>query len=258
MAKVRFDIDGQVGIMTICDPPLNLVSRDVVDGLEDAVAEMERAPIRAALVQAEGEHFSAGANVGDMFQGVSPADARLLLGRIGRNLRRTEQLPFPTIAAVHGLCLAGGLEIALACDLIWAAASAQLGLVEAVIGAVPFGGGAQRLAERAGIGRAREAVLTGGIYDAETLKRWNVVNRIVGDDELADKALRFAHRLASGPTRAHGATKRVLRSYLDQGTIAADTTLLDAAPALFETEDMQTGIASLLENGPGSATFAGR
>lgn len=258
MTKVRFETDGQVGIMTICDPPLNLVSLEIIDGLEQAIVEMERAPIRAALVRAEGEHFSAGANVGDMFQGVSAAQARLLLGRVGRNLHRVEQLPFPTIAAVHGLCLAAGLEIALACDLIWAADSAQLGLVEAVIGAVPFGGGAQRLAERAGVGRAREAVMTGGVYDAETFARWNVINRVVPGAELADKTLRFAHRLAAGATLAHGATKRVLRAYLDQGTIAADTTLLDAAPALFETDDMQGGIASLLEQGPGNATFAGR
>ena len=94
-------------------------------------------------------------------------------------IRRFGEIPIPTVAAVQGLCLAAGLEVALSCDLIWAAEGCNLGLVEAVIGATPFGGGTQRLVARAGAGRAAEAVLTARAYPAETMLDWGVVNRVV-------------------------------------------------------------------------------
>ena len=258
MAKVRFERDGDVGIITIADPPLNLVGPELVDDLEKRIGEVESTPLRALLLRAEGENFSAGANVGDMFQDRSAQEAHALLTRIAGLLRRFEALPFPTLAAVQGLCLAGGLEMVLVCDLAWAADSAQLGLVEAVIGAIPFGGGAQRVAERAGPARAREIVMGAGMYDAATFERWNIINRVVPAAELGASSLRYAHRLASGPTRAHAATKRVVREYLDQGIRAADRMIPDVAAPLFETEDMQGGIASLLKDGPGKAKFSGR
>ena len=81
---------------------------------------------------------------------------------------------------MHGLCLTAGLEVSLGCDMIWATESARFGLVEAVVGLTPGAGGTQRMAERAGPARAREFVMTRGMYDAATLERWNVVNRVVG------------------------------------------------------------------------------
>src|SRR6185312_17149544 len=125
-------------------------------------------------------------------------------------VQRLERLPIPTLALVHGLCLTAGLEISLGCDMIWATESARFGLVEAVVGLTPGAGGTQRMAERAGPARAREFVMSQGIYDAATLERWNVVNRVLPDDELLEKGMRFAQRLASGPTKAHAATKRIV------------------------------------------------
>ena len=96
------------------------------------------------------------------------------------------------------------------------------------------------MAERAGPARAREFVMTGGLYDAATLERWGVVNRVVADDELLEKGMRFAHRLAAGPTIAHAATKRIVRAYLDGGVDEADRG--DARPvrrACSTTEDLQ-------------------
>ena len=236
MAKARFERNGDVGIIVVADPPLNFISPELVDDIDAAIKEAEQASLRAVLLRAEGEHFSAGAQVAEMFQGVSKSDAKKLLKRFGKLFERTERFPFPTVAAVQGLCLAAGLEMALYCDLIVAADDAQLGLVEAVIGAVPFGGGAQRIAERAGIGRAREIVMTAGIYDAATFERWSIVNRVVPAAELEEQSLALARRLAKGPTRAHAATKRVLRAYLEEGTDAADEVLRDVAPPLFESE----------------------
>ena len=141
-----------------------------------------------------------------------------LLGAV----RRLEALPLPTLALVHGLCLTAGLEVSLGCDMIWAGESARFGLVEAVVGLTPGAGGTQRMAERAGPARAREFVMSQGIYDAATLERWNVVNRVLPDGELLEKGMRFAQRLAAGPTKAHAATKRIVRAYLEGGVDEAD------------------------------------
>src|SRR5947207_1791888 len=101
--------------------------------------------------------------------------------------------------------------------MIWASESARFGLVERVVGLTPGAGGTQRLAERAGPARAREFVMTGDLYDAATLERWNVINRVFPEGELWDETLRFAHGLAEGPTLAHAATKRMVRAFLEHG-----------------------------------------
>jgi enoyl-CoA hydratase/carnithine racemase len=173
-------------------------------------------------------------------------------------VRRLEALEIPTLALVQGLCLTAGLEVALGCDLIWAERSSKFGLVEAVVGLTPGAGGTQRMAERAGPARAREFVMTQGLYDAETLFGWGVVNRVVEDGEVHEKGMRFAHRLASGPTRAHAATKRIVRAYLEGGIDRADEVTPGQFAGLFATEDLQNAVRSFLAEGPGKATFEGR
>ena len=159
---------------------------------------------------------------------------------------------------MHGLCLTAGFELSLACDMIWADESAMFGLVEIVVGLTPLMGGTQRVAERAGPARARELVMSGGLYDAATMERWNVVNRVLPDADLVEKSMRFAERLAAGPTRAHDATKRIVRATLDHGVRGADDRAADIAGPLFDTEDLQRAVKTFLDEGPGKATFEGR
>src|SRR5215213_3096145 len=178
MAKVRFSVDGDVGEIVLADPPLNLFGVELARGLAEAGGAARDSSARAILIRAEGENFSAGANV-QMFLGRDEAAARELIGEFMPAIRLFAEIEVPTLAVVQGLCLAAGLEVALSCDLIWAAEGTQLGLVEAVIGATPFGGGTQRLVARAGAGRAAEAVLTARAYPAQTMLEWGVVNRVV-------------------------------------------------------------------------------
>lgn len=142
--------------------------------------------------------------------------------------------------------------------MLWATESAKFGLVEAVVGLTPGAGGTQRMAERAGPARAAEFVMSGGLYDAKTLEQWNVINRVVGDNELLEKGMRFAHRLADGPTVAHAATKRIIRAYREGGVEEADRVTPDQFAELFESEDLKNAVASFLKDGPGNATFEGR
>ena len=167
-------------------------------------------------------------------------------------------MPFPTIASVQGLCLTAGLELALGCDLLMAAEGAKFGLVERVVGLTPAMGGTQRMAERAGPARAREFVMTGGLYDAATLERWNVVNRVYPDGELREQTMKFAQSLATGPTKAHAATKAMVRAYLEHGIQGADERVEDIPAQLFATEDLQNAVDTFLAEGPGKATFQGR
>ena len=131
-------------------------------------------------------------------------------------------------------------------------------LVEIVVGLTPGMGGTQRLAERAGPARARELVMSGQLYDAATLERWNVVNRVLGDDGFDEAARKFAARLAAGPTLAHAATKQVIRDYLEGGLELANDRVGRVAGELFETEDLQNAVRTFLDVGPGKASFSGR
>ena len=255
--KARFTLQNEVGELLIADPPLNLFGLELARDLARATDEARESKARAILVRAEGENFSAGANV-EIFVGRDELAARALIEEFMPVIRRFAEIPIPTVAAVHGLCLAAGLEVALSCDLIWAAEGTQLGLVEAVIGATPFGGGTQRLVARAGAGRAAEAVLTARMYPAETMRDWGVVNRVVPPGELLEKARSFAGRLAAGPTLAHAASKRMIQLAVEAGVDSADTALPDLGAKVMASHDLQTGARTLLEKGPGHATFTGR
>lgn len=251
----RLERDGDLGILVIDNQPLNLFDADMVSDILRALDEAEGC--RALLVRADGKYFTGGVDV-NVFKGLSESGAAELTAELLSITHRLEELPFPTLASVHGLCLTAGLELVLACDMIWAADSAQFGLVETVIGLTPLMGGTQRIAERAGPARARELVMSGGLYDAAALERWNVVSRVLPDAELAEKSLRFAQRLASGPTLAHHATKRVVRAFLDGGVSGADAATADIGAPLFETDDLKQAVETFLAEGPGKATFEGK
>jgi enoyl-CoA hydratase len=253
----RLEQDGPLAVLTIDKPPLNLFDEEVFDGVLAALDRVRAEPPRGLLLRAEGKVWTGGVDV-NLFQGLD-ADSGADLWRRGFELiQGVEDLPFPVIFAAHGLTLTWGLELALACDLVVAAEGAQFGLVEIVVGLTPSMGGPQRLAEKAGPNRAKDLVFSGQLFDAATLKEWGVVTRLWPDDEFEDKARRFAQRIASGPTVAHAATKRIVRTQKEDGARAADAIVPELAGGLFATEDLENAVASFLEKGPGHATFAGR
>lgn len=255
--RVTYERDGDVGIICLADPPLNLFGPELTRDLATAIGEAEADAPRALVIRAEGKVFTGGVDV-HVFHGLSPEGAAELFGELVGLVHRLEDLPFPTLACVHALCLTAGFELALGCDLIWAGESAKFGLVERVVGITPAMGGTQRLVERAGPARARELVMSGALYDATTLERWNVVNRVLPDDDLAEGALDFARDLARGPTRAHAVTKRLVRAALDEGPRGADARIGELVGPLFDTEDCKNAVESFLRDGPGKATFEGR
>jgi enoyl-CoA hydratase/carnithine racemase len=252
--------EGAVAVIELANPPLNLFTDSAFDELGECIAEAEGSDARALVWRSTGDIFTGGVDV-NAFQRVvdaGPEHADRFAAPLIDAVRRLEALEMPTLALVHGLCLTAGLEVALGCDLIWAEESSKFGLVEAVVGLTPGAGGTQRMAERAGPGRAREFVLTGGLYDAATLADWGVVNRVVEDGTVHEKGMRFAERLASGPTKAHAATKRIVRAYCEGGVDRADEVTPEQFAELFATEDLQGAVRSFIAEGPGKATFEGR
>jgi enoyl-CoA hydratase/carnithine racemase len=119
-------------------------------------------------------------------------------------------------------------------------------------------GGPQRMAERAGPARARQFVMTGGLYDAATMESWGVVTRVYPDAEFEERSRALARKLAEGPTKAHAATKAIIRAQKEGGARAADEIVPALAGALFATEDLKNAVQSFLTEGPGKATYEGR
>jgi enoyl-CoA hydratase len=257
MPQAFYERRGDVGELVLDAPPLNLFGPAMFDDLDAAIAEITDDPPRALIFRAEGDVVSAGVDV-HVFEGLGSDGADELTAGWLRFTHALEDLPLPTVAVAHGLCLTAAFELSLACDLLWAGEGVQFGLVEAVVGITPLIGGTQRIAERAGSARARELVMTGGLFTAETLYAWGVVNRVLPAGELLQQARRFAAKLAAGPTQAHAATKRIVRAQADHGTRGADGRVAELTSHLFDTQDTQNAVHSFLEQGPGKATFRGK
>jgi len=254
---IRLERDGGLAVATFDSPPLNLFDRAMFEALQATIAEVEADPPRALLFRAEGRAVSGGVDVHE-FEGLTPEQGSQLWSELIGTVERVEALPLPVVFAAHALTLTAAFELALGCDLIVAARSAKFGLVEKVVGLTPSMGGTQRLAERAGSGRAAQFVMSGDLFGAEELERWGAVNLVFEDDEFDARARELAAELAAGPTKAHAMTKHVLRRFREGGVPAADETIRTEAADLFATEDLQRAVKTFLEQGPGHAEFEGR
>jgi enoyl-CoA hydratase len=257
MALVSFQKDDHLGEIVLDSPPQNLYSAQLLADLRAAADEAAGSDIRALLLRAEGDDFSAGAEL-EVFIGIDEAQARDLSSTVLSLIGAIEELPFPTLALIHGQCYAGALETCLACDLIWAAEGSQIGQIEAVAGSITYAGGTQRIASRIGVGRTAEMVFTAAILPPELLASWGLVNRVVPAASLTSDGRAFAQTLASGPTRAYATTKRMLHAWRSGGIAAADKVTYDEGPLIMRSQDVQNGLLSLRDSGPGHAVFDGR
>jgi len=247
-----------LAVLTLDSPPLNLFDQRMIDDFQAAVADLAAEPPRALLIRAEGRAVSGGVDV-HVFEGLTPEQGSRLWDELLGTIDQLEALPAPIVFAAHALTLTAAFEISLACDLIVASPEARFGLVEKVVGLTPSMGGTQRLAERAGSGRARHFVMSGGIFDAAEMERWGVVNLIFPAAEFEARARALAEELAAGPTRAHAMTKHILRRFREGGMPAADAAVRTEAAELFASEDLQNAVKTFLEHGgPGHAKFEGR
>jgi enoyl-CoA hydratase/carnithine racemase len=252
---VRLESDGMVTYVTMQSRPHNFLGLELIDGLLQGLRTAHAQGARAIVIRSSLRNFCAGADVA-LFEsaqrGLAP-DVDLV-----EVLTTFDHLPVPIVAAVKGVCVGGGLEIALACDLVIAAESAKIGCVEATIGMNPLMGAMQRITQRAGAARAKEMALLGRRYDARTMERWNLFNRVVPDEQLDDVVATIAQELAHGPTIAHASTKAIISRAANDGIGAADAAMAELQADMWASADLKAGLESLELNGPGAARFEGK
>lgn len=248
---IKLSHEGAVGVVTLSHAPHNLIGDEFIDRYCSAQQDAVAGGARAILVRSDLRHFCAGADVKALGPGDGAgSDPAAVLDRL-------ESIPVPTVAAVHGAVLGGGFELALACDMIVAAESAQVGAVEVTLGLVPLLGAIQRLVARAGPARAREITMLGRRYRPAELERLGVVNLVVPDAELEDASMSLARQLAAGPTVALGVIKRIVNIAVNSGTRAADQALTDELAAMWASNDVKRGTEAMFAQGPGTAVFEG-
>jgi enoyl-CoA hydratase len=257
MPLVTFQEHDQLGEIVIDNPPENLFSGEVLTNLGAAIEDAEASNVRAVLLRAEGDNYSAGADA-SVFGNIGKAEASALAAAVIGYIHAIEGLMVPTVALIQGQCYAGAVETCMGCDLIWAAEGSQIGQIEAAAGGIPYAGGTQRLASRIGFARAAEMVFTAAVLPPETLLSWGAINRVLPPDRLLEEGRAFGQRLANGPPLANKAIKQILHAWRSGGVAAADRVNLDEGPTVMMSEDLKDGVESLVEYGLGHATFHGR
>jgi enoyl-CoA hydratase/carnithine racemase len=241
---------GRVAHLELVNPPLNLITRALLDELGEALALLAATTpgdVRAVVLTGNGDRaFSAGSHVGE-FEAQRGSAGRERLELEERVSRQLAELPMPTIAAIEGNALGGGLELALACDLRIASARARLGLPEVRLAVTPGAGGTQRLPRIVGLARAKELILTGRILDADEAGRIGLVNEVVPVGEARTRADEVAEEIAARGPLAVREVKRLLDAAMDVDLDTGLAAELDASERIFATDDMLEGASAFFE-----------
>jgi enoyl-CoA hydratase len=242
---------GAVSRIELDNQPLNLVTGEMMERLDGVLDELARdREVRAVVVTGAGTRaFCAGSDVKE-FDGLAGrvAQGKLLYEKYV--YRKLAELPVPTIAAIEGDALGGGLELALCCDLRIASARARLGMPEVRLGVIPGSGGTQRLPAVVGPARAKELILVGELISAQRAEQIGLVNAVVDEGEALAAATDMAQRIAQrGPVAVREAKRLIERAGdldLDAG-LAAE---LDASDRVFASDDMLEGARAFFAKRP--------
>ena len=239
-------IDG-VGIMTLNRPDkFNCISTPLMAGMSAAIEAFEADDkVRVILLNAVGKTFCTGADLDEvMVARKSRESLSAFISHIHKVFRRLETSPLPVVVSVNGLALAGGIEMMMACDVAFAAASAQIGDQHAQYGLVPGGGGTQRLARLVGLRRALDLQYTNRWLTAAEAERWGLVNYVVADDALADAALDYCRNLAEKSRAGLASMKRLSREGLEMTPSDGLRLEEDAVIACLMDPDAEEGLAA--------------
>jgi enoyl-CoA hydratase len=248
LTDVIFD-KAPIATLTVNRPPaLNALNRSVLEQIAFVVREVRHdSSVRVLIVTGAGDRaFVAGADIAAMSK-MSTVDG-LEFSRLGhRVMGGIEDLPIPVIAAVNGFALGGGVELAMACDLIVASEKARFGQPEINLALIPGFGGTQRLPHRIGHARAREFVMTGDMFDARTALALGLVNQVVAPEELMPVARKLAERLASKSAVALRQAKTELRASFTMEEDAGLRFEQEAFGLTFASEDRVEGTRAFVQ-----------
>lgn len=246
MSMVQKTIEGAVALVELQRPPVNALSGELAAELQSVFSECQDLAIRAVVVSGR-PHFAAGADIKGFQESFDSGAEETLAPSLADAVRELEALEKPTIAAVHGFALGGGLELAMGADFRYLAENARVGQPEINLGLIPGAGGTQRLPRLIGYQAAKEMVFSGRHVDATEALELGIADRVHPDDEVLERALADAAEWAKGPTRALAAAKRALAAGwgvpLDQGMEVEAAAFRDA----FGTADAREGVAAFIE-----------
>jgi enoyl-CoA hydratase/carnithine racemase len=255
MEFVQVTRDDAVVVVTLDRPPVNALNEDFAQELKAAFTECADPTIRAVVITGE-PHFAAGADIKGFQASFDAGVEERSAWTLQEAIVALENLEKPTIAAVHGYALGGGLELAMGADFRYLADDAKVGQPEILLGLIPGAGGTQRLARLVGYQRAKEMVLSGRQVGADEALEIGLADRVLPSDELNDAALEAARELATMPTRAIAAAKTALNTGfgrpVDEGLLIER----DAFNESFQTEDAREGVAAFIAKR--QAEFKGR
>lgn len=242
---VRVERHGAVAVVAIDNAPLNLLTQTVRQSMGDVFEGFATdESVRAVVIASGAKHFCAGADMKEFPDRFDPRIAR----RHGLNGQRMTlaiaRCPKPVIAAIEGVCLGGGMEIALACDQRVAAAGATLGLPEIRRGVWPGTGGMYLLARLVGPAAAKDFVMTGDIFDAMALRPYHVIDAVTPDGGTLDAALAKAETLASRPAQSVRTIKRLVDREFIAGLELHLAEELEAYVACYQAADAREGNAA--------------
>lgn len=249
MQTLRLDIAEGVATLTLDRPDrMNAINAAMKAELAEALDRIESERARCVVLTGAGRAFCAGADIKER-AGQEPTPAEFLSAqrRTHALFTRLAALDAPVIAAIHGVALGGGLELALCADIRLAAEGARLGLTEVNLGVIPAGGGTQRLPRLIGLGAAKRLLLTGETLLAEAARALGLVDEVTTPDDLLPRARQLAERIAAQPPLAVGAAKRVMERGMDTDLATGLEAELHAAAILFATEDRREGMRAFLE-----------
>lgn len=254
---VRLDVADGIGTIVLDRPKMNALDAEMQRRLVEVADEAaERDDVSAVIVWGGERVFAAGADVKEMSE-MSYTDMAAHVRLLQRFSRALASIPKPTVAAITGFALGGGLETALCCDFRVVADNAKLGLPEITLGIIPGAGGTQRLPRLVGPARAKELIYSGRFVGAEEALAIGLADKVVAPDEVLAAAQALVAPFVGGPAQALRAAKEAV----DKGLETDLNTGLDIEAqlfaGLFATRDQKTGMRSFVENGPGKATFEG-
>jgi len=248
---VSTERDGMVAVVTIDHPPVNALSGPLLEELEAELVELDADEgVRAIVLKGAGERaFVAGADISE-FPSLREA-APQQNGGSARGIQklgaRMDAAHTPFVAAIHGFCLGGGLELAMCCDIRVCSDDAQLGQPEIKLGLIPGGGGTQRLPRLVGLGRALLLNLTGDFVDAATAYEWRLVEKVVPREELLDTALGIARTIAARSPVSVAVLRELARTTRDLPLEEGLRREADGFRRCLESEDGAEGVAAFLE-----------
>lgn len=248
---VLVSVTDGVAVLTLDNPPLNLVTLELTRRLHAALDRLAGDPeARVLVVTGAGDRaFCAGSDVAE-FRAVMDDVVGKKLAAENAAYSALDDFPKPTIAALNGLAYGGGLELAVCCDILVAGADVRLALPEVKLGVLPGSGGTVRVPRRVGEGRAKELMYTGDPVDAPMALAWGLVNRVVPPGQALAAALELARTLASRPSRALQLMKQALDLGLDTTEDDAIARTLRLSDAVFQTEDCREGVRAFFAKEP--------